>query len=77
MQYHSFISYNSKNREVAQTIHDYLTNSGLRVFFDRVDILPGEQFQEKIENALRQSASILIIVGPDGVMWSNKPGQPS
>ena len=67
MQYHSFISYNSKNRGVASTIHDYLTNSGLKIFFDEADIQPGESFQDKIENALRESASILIIIGPDGV----------
>ncbi len=67
MEYHAFLSYNSKNREIAQVIYDYLTNSGLRVFFDRVDISPGESFQEKIEEAIRASASILVIIGPDDV----------
>ncbi len=66
MEYHTFISYNSQYRETVRVIYDYLTNSGLRVFFDCVDILPGEPFQEKIEAALRVSASILVIVGPDG-----------
>ena len=64
MRYHAFISYNSKNRDSVRKIYDYLTNSGLRVFFDDVDIVSGEPFQEKIETALRESGSILVVIGP-------------
>lgn len=67
MKYHAFLSYNSKSRDVARTIYDYLTNSGLRVFFDHVNILPGEPFQKKLEDGLRESGSIMVLVGPDGV----------
>jgi SAM-dependent methyltransferase len=65
--YHAFISYNSTNRDVARTIRDYLANSGLRVFLDDVDLLPGQKFQETLESALQNSASILVIIGPHGV----------
>jgi SAM-dependent methyltransferase len=67
MKYHAFISYNSKNREQVRTIYEYLSNSGLRVFFDKASLQSGQPFQETMEDALRNSASILVIVGPDGI----------
>jgi SAM-dependent methyltransferase len=67
MHYHTFLCYNSKNRSSVKVIHDYLTNSGLRVFFDQASLSPGAPFQESIEAALRESLSILVIIGPDGV----------
>jgi SAM-dependent methyltransferase len=67
MKYHAFLSYNSKNSDIVRLIYDYLTNSGLRIFFDKEDIPPGEPFQKKLEDALRESASILVLVGQAGV----------
>jgi SAM-dependent methyltransferase len=67
MKYHTFISYNSKNRREVEVIDDYLTHSGLAVFFDQRSISAGDKFPSKIEDALRESASILVIIGPQGV----------
>ncbi len=67
MKYHAFLSYNSKNYENAEKIYEYLSNSGLKIFFDKKEIRYGDRFQRVLENALRDSASILVIIGPQGV----------
>ena len=67
MEYHAFLCYNSKNKHVVRTIYEYLTNSALKVFFDEAAIAAGDNFQQKLEAGLRGSASILVVVGPDGV----------
>lgn len=67
MKYHTFISYNSKNLSEARQINAYLSNSGFRVFFDKKDIKPGDHFQKILENALRASGSVLVLIGENNI----------
>ena len=64
--YHTFLSYNSKDYDQVKIIYEYLHNSGLLVFFDKEEIGYGKSFQQIIDVALRESESILVIIGPNG-----------
>lgn len=67
MKYDAFLSYNSKNYSEAEQIYSILTNSGLRVFFDKKCIKLGTQFQKVLEEGLKASSSIIVLIGPENV----------
>jgi hypothetical protein len=39
----------------------------LNVFFDETEILPGQDFQSRLESGIRESAAIIVLVGPGGL----------
>lgn len=67
MSYHTFLSYNSKNTPEATKIHEYLHNSGVKVFFDKKVITLGDPFQKKLEEGLLASSSIIVLIGRGGI----------
>ena len=66
-EYHAFLSYNSAHLKEAKIIYDYLSNSGLNVFFDKESIEYGKPFQNSIEQGIRKSKSFIIIIGYNGL----------
>ena len=56
-----FISYASKDRDVARTICDALENRGLSCWMSSRDVGPGENFQVSIVRAIR-AARVMILV---------------
>ena len=67
MYYHAFACYNSKCTEDVEKILEYLENSFCHVFYDKRDIKPGDIHQTKIDYALKNSASLLVFIGPEGL----------
>src|SRR5882724_2910780 len=56
-----FLSYSSKDRKKAETILTDLESSGLRVWYDRKQILGGDRIREKIGDGIRNSKCVLIL----------------
>ncbi len=56
-----FISYNSNDISKAKIIVDDISKSGLKVWFDRYRIDPGERIREKINYGITHSSTVLLI----------------
>lgn len=67
MKYDVFLCYNSKNKADAKFLYQLLCRSNFDVFFDETDILPGQDFQSRLESGIRESAAIIVLVGPGGL----------
>lgn len=62
-----FISYASQDREQAKAIHLALCDQGHKVFFDRADLPPGEEYHNRIRAAIEKSHLVLILISPNAV----------
>lgn len=67
MTYHTFVSYNRRSLDQVNVLVEYLEGSGLRVFFDQRDILPGSKLDQIIDQVLKQTPTITVVVGPQGL----------
>lgn len=65
--YDAFLSYNSKDRPDVEMIASRLNQEGIRVFFDRSSLSPGERWQRRLEQALHRSNKIVVFLGPYGI----------
>ncbi len=64
---HIFVSYSRKNLTfVTQLVKD-LQQAGLAVWFDQISILPGANWEEAIEQGLREAIAVVIVVSPDSM----------
>ena len=62
-----YLSYSHQDHTwVSQFVHA-LTDAGLCVSFDPADILPGERWQERMADALRQSNILIVILSKSSV----------
>lgn len=61
-----FISYCSKDREVARKISAAITARGHSVWWDR-DIVAGESFDQVIEHELESARAVIVVWTPDSV----------
>jgi photosystem II stability/assembly factor-like uncharacterized protein len=73
-RYDVFLSYNSADEEAVGGIARRLREEAkLRPFLDRWHLIPGEPWQEAIEEALEESETVAIFVGPSGISpWHNE-----
>jgi WD40 repeat protein len=69
-----FLSYSEADQQAALVLADALrTSAGLQLFLDRWHLIPGQPWQEEIETALAQSATVAVCVGPSGLSpWHNE-----
>jgi hypothetical protein len=63
----AFLSYNSSDRNEVKTLAAYLKESGLNLWLDQWDLLPGDPWQEKLQEALDDYAACLIFWGTSGL----------
>jgi len=61
MAAHIFISHSSKDLKVAASICKALENRGLQCWISSRNVLPGENFQEAIVRAIRESRMMLLV----------------
>jgi hypothetical protein len=59
-----FISYASADRALAGQIADYLRSSGLDVWFDEWEILPGDNLANRIDTALHEADAMVVVLTP-------------
>jgi energy-coupling factor transporter ATP-binding protein EcfA2 len=73
-RYDVFLSYNSADEEAVGSIARRLREEArLCPFLDRWHLIPGEPWQEAIEEALEQSETMAVFVGPSGISpWHNE-----
>ena len=62
-----FLSYASEQVNIAEQIYLTLSNSGHKVFFDRTDLPPGEDYNPAILNAIRASDLFVFLISPHSV----------
>jgi len=66
-----FLSYAREDEKIAQKIYSDLQNNGLKVWLDKNEILPGENWKLKITKAIKESTHFLALISDNSV---NKRG---
>jgi hypothetical protein len=73
MKYDVFLSHNSQDKPAVELIARKLYMNGIEPFLDKWHLVPGEPWQEALEEALDKSQSCAIFFGPEGIgPWSNE-----
>ncbi|MET0648711.1 MAG: TIR domain-containing protein [Pyrinomonadaceae bacterium] len=70
--YDTFLSYASTDREYVRPIYDYLTEKGLRVWFDQVNIRPGDNWIADIAKGLENSKSCVVFFRKEPGVWHQR-----
>ena len=66
-RFDAFLSYSRSDVAMAVKLKQALETRGLRVWMDRDEIRPGNQFVADIESALEICKSYLLLVSPNAV----------
>lgn len=69
-----FISYSRKDEALAQKVVDSLEEAGLNAWYDKREIMPGDNWAEKIAQGLKESDAMVVLLTPhalesDSVRW--------
>lgn len=72
-RYDVFLSHSSAGKPLVDILARKLRNEGFRVFFDAWELVPGEPWQESLEEALEESRTCAVFLGPEGLgPWQNE-----
>lgn len=73
-KYHAFLCHNSHDKPVVEAIAHWLSHEAqFSLWLDKWNPIPGDPWQEEIENALDQSQSCVVFLGPNGIgPWQNE-----
>lgn len=72
-KYDIFLSHNSACKPAVESIAGILEDEGIQVFLDIWHLVPGEPWQEALEQALENSTCCAVFLGPDGFgTWENE-----
>ncbi len=66
-KYDVFISYANKDRDWVNSLVEALSNKGLCVWYDETNIKPGDSILGGLEEGLRDSRYIVMLLTPDTV----------
>lgn len=73
LPFDAFLSHNSKNKPAVRELKLRLVAAQLNVWYDEDELRPGIPWQELIEAGIRESNSVVVIVGADGFgPWENE-----
>ncbi|MBO3705634.1 MAG: TIR domain-containing protein [Candidatus Accumulibacter sp.] len=68
MSYDAFLSYSREDEDEVTRIAERLRDeANLQVWFDRWELVPGDPWQEKLEEALRQLNTSVVFIGRKGL----------
>lgn len=63
-----FISHSSKDDDTISRLHDELERlTGAEIWVDHKDIKPGDNWQERIDLALRECDYLILAISPDSI----------
>ncbi len=62
-----FLSYASQDREIAQSIHRALLEQGHDVFFDREDLMPGDEFHNQIRQTIERADLFVFLMSQHAI----------
>ena len=72
-KFHVFLSHNSADKPAVEELARRLKAEGIEGWFDKWHLIPGEPWQEALERALADSATVAVFVGPSGFgPWQNE-----
>ena len=67
-EYDLFLSYNSQDKAAVQYLAARLEDEfDLKVFLDSSNLVPGDPWQEELEQALKKSRAVAVFIGPAGI----------
>ncbi len=61
-KYNVFISSQSKDREWVRRLVDALSEQGLHVWYDEMEIKPGDSIVERVEEGLHDSTYVVFVI---------------
>lgn len=68
-----FLSHSSADKPEVEAIAQRLREAGLNPFLDKWHLIPGQPWQEAVEEALLQCDTVAIFIGPSGISpWHNE-----
>src|SRR5690349_10461987 len=68
-----FLSHNSADKPAVEGLARRLMAAGIQPWLDTWNLIPGEPWQEAIEQALGQCATCAVFIGPSGAgPWQNE-----
>ena len=71
-QYDVFLSHSSIDKLAVEELAQLLVKIGIRPWLDEWNLIPGEPWQEAIEEALNDCATCAVFIGPSGTgPWQN------
>jgi WD40 repeat protein len=71
--YDAFLSHNGADKPAVEKVARELEKCGLSCWLDKWNLIPGDQWQPAIEQALSQCATCVIFFGPHGLgPWHNE-----
>ena len=71
--YEVFLSHNSRDKDAVVLIAQRLRSAGLNPFLDKWHLIPGEPWQEALEEALDASETVAVFIGPHEISpWLNE-----
>jgi len=65
--YDVFLSYSHEDRPWVSEFVSTLKTGGIKAWFDMADIAPGDRWQEKIQEALRESGTLVMVLSPNSI----------
>ena len=71
-----FLSHNSQDKPTVRVLRDRLVELQLKVWFDEEELRPGIPWQKLLEEGIKNSASVAVLVGQDGLgPWEDEEMQ--
>lgn len=62
-----FLSYSRKDLAKAELVRDRLKAAGFAAYLDKIDILPGEPWKERLAKLIEKADSVVFLLSPDSV----------
>lgn len=62
-----FITYSKKDQALADKVVAALEDAGLNAWYDKYEIMPGENWAEKLAKGLRESDAMVVLLTPDAL----------
>lgn len=62
-----FLSYASENCEVAKAIYFALVGAGHQVFFDHPSLLPSDNYDKRLSDAVKSADGLVFLISPNSV----------
>ena len=73
MKYQAFLSHNSADKPAVEALARRLEQDGITTFLDKWHLIPGDPWQTALEQALNDSESCVVFIGPSGLgPWQNE-----
>jgi hypothetical protein len=73
MPSHVFLSHSSRDKPAVEELARRLAKEGIQAWLDKWHLIPGDPWQPAIENALAESETCAVFVGPSGFgPWQNE-----